>query len=467
MRSLTFKLVVAFVAVCLTEALLVAMLIHRATQREFDRFVQEDAVSSFSEKAADYYREHGSWAGVERRFGPDVDLPHGVPGPSVRPVPPVDGPPPHRAAPLIPPRFGLADTGGVVILSNGRYRIGDRIPISGYDAFAPLRVDGVVRAIVLPPPTGVPLGPAEREYLARTDSVLFFAALGALVVAIALGVWIARTATRPLRELTAATRAVARGVLGAQVTSRSRDEVGQLVEAFNRMSHELAEANELRRRMTADIAHDLRTPLTVLSGYLEALRDGDLPPSRERFEMMYVEARHLGRLVEDLRTLSLADAGELPLHRERIRSADLLERVADAFARRADEVGVTLTVDAGPSAPDIQGDADRLAQVLGNLIGNALRYTSRGGRIVLVADRRGDSAVLEVRDTGRGIPADVLPRIFERFYRGDLSRQRSDGESGLGLAIARSVVEAHGGTIGVESREGEGTTFTVVLPSAG
>lgn len=464
MRSLTFKLVLAFVAVCLTEAVLVAVLVRQATQREFDRFVQEDAAASFTEKAADYYREHGSWEGVEHRFSPGNDRPRRPAesnGSERR-----EGPPPQGAGPVVPPRFGLVDTGGLVVLSNGSYRIGERIPVTGLKEGKPLLVDGVIRATVIFPTQGIPFGPAERAYLARTDSALLVAAFGALAVAIALGIWIARTATRPVRELTAATHAVARGDLGRQVAVRSQDEVGQLVDAFNRMSRELAEATDLRRRMTADIAHDLRTPLTVLSGYLEALRDGDLAPSRERFEMMYVEARHLGRLVEDLRTLSLADAGELPLHIEQLPPADLLERVRDAFARQAEECGVALTVESEPSVPDLAGDADRLAQVLANLVGNALRYTPSGGTILLVAERRSESVALQVRDSGRGISSEALPHIFERFYRGDSSRQRTDGESGLGLAIARSVVEAHGGTISVESSEGTGTVFTLLMPLA-
>jgi signal transduction histidine kinase len=240
------------------------------------------------------------------------------------------------------------------------------------------------------------------------------------------------------------------------------------------MSADLAQANESRRQMTADIAHDLRTPLTVLSGYIEALRDGVLPPSRERFDTMYAEAQHLQRLVDDLRTLSLADAGELPLNRQPTAPRDLLERIAAAYRHPAEQAGVSLEVRAKGDLPPLDVDPERMVQVLGNLVSNALRYTPAGGQIALAAQRRRDtvsagarkSAVqLLVQDSGQGIAADVLPHIFDRFYRGDAARQQEAGESGLGLAIARSIVEAHGGRIEVESVVGTGTTFTIELPA--
>jgi len=216
--------------------------------------------------------------------------------------------------------------------------------------------------------------------------------------------------------------------------------------------------------MTADIAHDLRTPLTVISGYTESLRDGVLKPTPARFETMYNKVQQLKRLVEDLRTLSLADAGELALNREPVSPWTLLEQSAAAYQHLAERQNISLQVRTGPQLPEINADPERMAQVFGNLVGNALRYTPDGGRIVLSAQRRARAVHLNVQDNGKGIAPDDLPHVFDRFYRGDTSRQQQNGESGLGLAIAKAIVEMHGGEISVESELGSGTTFTIVLP---
>jgi signal transduction histidine kinase len=216
--------------------------------------------------------------------------------------------------------------------------------------------------------------------------------------------------------------------------------------------------------MTADIAHDLRTPLTVISGYLEALRDGDLAPTPARFEAMHAEARHLNRLVQDLRTLSLADAGELSLTRRPVSVSDLLNRVAGAHQPQAEKAQISLLAGPDSDLPELQADPERLVQVLGNLVGNALRHTPAGGQISLLARLENRAILLQVQDTGPGIPPEELPHIFNRFYRGDQARHQTGGESGLGLAIVRAIVEAHGGTMFVESEIGRGTTFTIKLP---
>jgi two-component system sensor histidine kinase BaeS len=249
-----------------------------------------------------------------------------------------------------------------------------------------------------------------------------------------------------------------------QVSVRSRDELGQLAASFNQMSADLASSAEARRQMTADIAHDLRTPLTVMTGYLESLRDGVLKPTPARFEVMYNEARHLQRLVEDLRTLSLADAGELPLNRLSESPRALLERAGAAFRQQAEQKGIALEVHAADGLPTIRVDAERMMQVMGNLLTNALRYTPGGGSIQLLAAASPREVSITVQDSGVGISADALPHVFDRFYRGDGSRRDSDGESGLGLAIARSLVNAQGGAISALSEPGRGTAFVMSFP---
>jgi signal transduction histidine kinase len=267
-----------------------------------------------------------------------------------------------------------------------------------------------------------------------------------------------------MRELTAAIRNMGRGELRQQVPVRTNDELGELAQTFNQMSADLARAHDLRRQMTADIAHDLRTPLTVISGYLESLRDGVLEPTPERIETIHAEAQHLSRLVHDLRTLSLADAGELPLQIQSVPPSDLVRRAAAAHGHRAEKRGIKLGLKIAPDLPEIELDQERMLQVLGNLVSNALRYTPEGGSITLTSLHDGDALLLQVQDTGEGIPRKILPKVFERFYRGEPSRTHQETETGLGLAIAKSIVEMHGGSIRVDSEIGEGTTFTIRLP---
>jgi two-component system, OmpR family, sensor histidine kinase BaeS len=287
-----------------------------------------------------------------------------------------------------------------------------------------------------------------------------------VVIALAAGILLARNLTRPLRDLTGAIQAMTHGVLEQQVPVRSTDELGTLTQAFNQLSADLARSNELRRQMTADIAHDLRTPLAVIMAYIDGLRDGVFKPTPVRLDAMHAEAQHLQRLVEDLRTLSRADAGELPIARVSVSPAALLERLAAAYKPRAEAANVAMPVSVEPGLADVCADPERMIQVLGNLVSNALRYTEAGGRIALSARRQGSMVAFTVADNGAGIEPDVLPHIFDRFYRGDSARSQQDAESGLGLAIAKSIAEAHGGKIEVQSERGQGSAFTVLLPAA-
>jgi two-component system sensor histidine kinase BaeS len=281
-----------------------------------------------------------------------------------------------------------------------------------------------------------------------------------------LGVVLARTLTRTLREITDASRAIAKGDLKQQVPIRSQDELGELATSFNQMSSDLAKSQDLRRQMTADIAHELRTPLTVVLGHSEALSEGQLPPDPETFDIIYDETKRLNRLVDDLRTLSLSDAGELHLNRSRISPQELLDRSAAARKSEANSKNISLGVETSPGLPEVNVDADRMTQVLVNLLDNALRYTPEGGRVTLTGTQIPDGVAITVKDNGPGIPEVDLPYVFDRFYRGDKSRQREEGGSGLGLAIARSLIESQGGRIRAESQVGEGASFIIELPRA-
>lgn len=268
----------------------------------------------------------------------------------------------------------------------------------------------------------------------------------------------------PLADLMAAADAVAAGDLSARVPERGRGDMARLAGRFNRMTAELERAEQSRRNLTADVAHELRTPLHIIQGNLEGVLDGVYEPTPDHIRSMLDETHHLTRLVEELQTLSLAEAGQLPLHARDVPAADLLDDAAARFAAAATDAGIILKVKPAVGSPTVMVDPDRLHQALSNLVANALRHTPAGGQITLSAAAVPGGVELAVSDSGAGIDPADLPYVFDRFWRGDRARRR-DGGVGLGLPIARRLVEAHRGTIDVVSEVGLGTTFTIWLPN--
>jgi len=272
----------------------------------------------------------------------------------------------------------------------------------------------------------------------------------------------------PLGDVMAAADGVAEGDLSLRVPVRGHGEFDRLAESFNRMIEELERADRQRRNLTADVAHELRTPLQIIQGNLEGILDDVYEPTREHIGVTLDETRLLTRLVDDLRTLSLAEAGQLPLQWEPVDVMELLADVGTSFSGQAEAAGIDLRIvaDGDPHTMTITADVGRLDQVLGNLMANALRHTPPGGTITLRAEPMDGGVRIVMGDTGEGIPAKDLPAIFDRFWRGDRSRSHASGAgSGLGLAIVRQLVQAHGGQIDVESEPGQGTTFTIELPA--
>jgi signal transduction histidine kinase len=448
--SLSLKLILAFLLVGLTGAIIVSLFAGRYTRSAFGQFVFDHSRDPLVADLADFYRWQGSWKDVERLMKERLaDI--------------------WKKTERAYPWLILTDADGVILVSWGQKSIGKQLSEREVKLGAPIEVDGTVVGWLLYDEIVGPTAPGTLEwaFLRDVQNAIWLSAGIAAVVALVLGVLLARAIGRPVRELTAATRVVAEGDLGHQVAVRSKDDLGELARSFNQMSADLAHANMLRRQMTADIAHDLRTPLSILLGYTEALSDGKLRGTPEMYDAMHGEAQHLQRMIDDLRTLSRADAGELPLAKVQIAPRTLLERTASAHAVRAGQRDIALQVAAAADLPPIDVDPDRMAQVLGNLVDNALRHTEPGGQITLAAESDGGAVRLRVQDSGAGIPPEDLPYVFERFYRGDEARQQQDGASGLGLAIAKSLVESHGGSILVESTVGEGTLFTIAIPSVG
>ncbi|HSL30056.1 MAG TPA: ATP-binding protein [Anaerolineales bacterium] len=449
MRSISSKLILAFLTIGIVSVAAIFVTAIWNTRAEFVRFLTDETQTDILDQLSDYYRANGSWVGVETLFI-DADTP-GQPG---------MGPNPHRM------RFSfvLADEHGRVILAGGRYRPGQRVSAYRLRNGVPITEGGRIVGILLPLSEPFEGGSRELEFIQRINRTLLYGALAGASIALLLGVLLSRTLTRPIRELTRATHAVAEGDLSQQVPVRSNDELGELARAFNQMSSELSRSVNTRKQMTADIAHELRTPLSLILGHAEAVHDGVLPPSRENFEIIREEATRLEHLVDDLRTLSLADAGELRMSLQSIDTERLLQEVAALYQYQAQRKNINLKLDFAAPLSTFQADPGRMTQVLTNILDNALRYTPEGGSILLSAREANNQVELAIQDTGPGLKAEELGRIFNRFYRTDASRQRVDGGSGLGLAIAKSIVEAHGGQISAESAPGRGLKIIITLP---
>ena len=346
------------------------------------------------------------------------------------------------------------------------------------DVAVPVAAGGATVALLAPARLPANLSTNEQALLARINSAILLSALAAGLVALVAGSVLVASILRPLRRLEQAVAQVAEGNLDVTVATTGRGEIGQLAANFNRMAGNLRRQEELRQRLVADIAHELRTPLSVVQGNLQAILDGVYPLEAREIRIIYDETRLLARLVNDLHELAQAEAQRLPLLLQRIDAAAALASTAESFRTLAEEKGVTLAVAAPAPGLEAEADPDRLLQIMHNLVGNALRHTPPGGEVALGAagDGTGNLVRFQVRNSGAGIAPADLPHVFDRFYRTEASRSREPGDdagypagTGLGLAIVKALAEAHGGAVGVESAADgadSGSTFWFTLPRA-
>jgi signal transduction histidine kinase len=289
--------------------------------------------------------------------------------------------------------------------------------------------------------------------------------LVAVAIALLLTFFLSRRILSPVKALTSAAERVGHGDFSQRIKTKDKGEMGELARAFNSMSDDLERAEKLRQNVVADIAHELRTPLSNVQGYLEALRDGVIEPNAETLSSLSEEATLLSRLVDDLQELSLAEAGELKLDYQAEDIAELIKLTVVAMQAQAKAKGVSVSVDL-PELPRGHIDSRRISQVLRNLLENAVAHTAKGGSITVIAQQKDKWVEISVTDNGEGIPAKDLPNIFERLYRVDKSRTRATGGSGLGLTIAKRLVEAHGGSISAQSKPRKGSRFSFTIPVA-
>ena len=469
MRSIKTKLVVSIALIAILQALIVSVWVRLSTEEAFEKFLREDAVEGFVENAVQYFEENNSWAGIESgrpNLNRAVDDLRGSGRESA-----VLRPPPNRNQPPRPgrrrddgaPRFGLTDANGTVLISHDQFAIGAQVPESERQAHLPIRLGDRVIGWALIPEGRLPLGGPEISYITQTNQALVVAALFGLSVAVLIGLIVAGRLSAPIRSLTAATKRLADGDLDVAVQSDRQDEIGELTRSFNAMSISLRTLEDARNQMTADISHDLRTPITVISGYLEAIQTGDLDPTPDRMALIQTEAKKLETLVEDLRTVSLADAGALRLSKTSVAPHIFLGAIARTFSEEARTSGISLDVRVDEPLALLEMDEPAMNRVFGNLVSNALRHTPSGGRIELSAQYDGECIRFDVLDSGTGIPEEKLPFLFDRFFRADPSRSGDAGDSGLGLTIVQSIVEAHSGKVFALNNEGPGACFSIYL----
>lgn len=302
-----------------------------------------------------------------------------------------------------------------------------------------------------------------RMFLEAVHRYLIWAALAALILAFLLSYLLTRRVLRPLSQMAAATREVAAGNFASRIEADTGDEVGELGTAFNRMADSLERLERLRKTMVADVAHELRTPLTNLRGYLEGLSDDVIAPSKATFEMLQQEVLRLVHLVEDLHQLAKAEAAKAFLDRQELSLPETIGQMLALYRPNFEDKQIVVETRFAPGTEQLKADRDKLLQAVRNLVENAWKYTPRGGRVTISTEPAEEGTRVAFVNSGAGIAAADLPFVFERFFRGDRSRSREAGGAGIGLAIVKELIEAHGGRVGAESAAGE-TRVWFILP---
>jgi signal transduction histidine kinase len=496
-HSLRLRVLGMMVAVLAVALGTLALFASQATMVEFHRFVSADAAerdARLRETLDGFYKQEGSWTGVQ----PVVEQMGRVAGARIVLT--------SKTGDVVADSIGAAAAGMPITSAHQMFehhieiqriaqapsgtlsvRLAPGLLHGGAVAFMDHAVpavpalpapaagfaEGQPRLVRLPAPasdTFMVFAPGPpSDFLSSVNRSVWWAALLAGLAAVVLSLALSRRILRPVEALTVAARRMETGDLSTRVEVGSQDEIGQLAHAFNAMAEGLEQQERLRRTLASDISHELRTPLANIRGYLEALQEGVVAPSPGVLGSLHEEAMLLNRLVDDLQDLSLAEAGQLRLETRPVLLAPLVEAAITALTPRAAEKGIALRAALPDDLPPALADPERIGQVLRNLLANALTHTPAGGTVTTTARAAEDRSFLEVTvaDSGSGIPAEHLPHVFDRFYRADPSRTRATGGAGLGLAIVRQLVVAHGGEVGAESEPGSGARFRFTLPVAG
>lgn len=453
------RLLLSFLLVVLVSVIGVALIARNNAASAVRNYMFGGSMINTNELVAeleDYYRTNNSWQGVESLMPTQgqhgMGMGRGQGGSSM----------------MMGQRLRLADAAGNLIVDTAGANPAGQLTAEELASATKLQVDGkVVGYLYYTGGMGYSQGD-EQMLVNRLTQAAITAGLIAGGLSLLLGLFLAYSLLRPVDALTHAAQRLGQGDLLQRVQVKGSDELAVLGRTFNHMADSLQQSEESRRAMTADIAHELRNPLAVQRANLEALQDGIYPLTAENLQPVLEQNILLGRLVEDLRTLALADAGQLTLECTSVDLASLVGRVTERFRPQADAQQVSLSVQAlsgAASEASLWADPMRLEQILINLLSNALRFTPQGGKIELALAAGPAGFRVSIHDSGPGIPEQALPHIFERFYRVDRSRSRSEGGSGLGLAIAKQLSQAHGGSLSAANHPQGGAVFTLTLPA--
>jgi len=442
---LQFRLLAAFTLVILVTIGTVFFFINQVTQDEIRRFgerIDQMRAVRMEIELSRYYFQQGDWKGIQ----PYVE----------------------QWGNLYGQRIILTDANGMVVADSEEDLLGELYdPDSPGRPLSPPWQAGAIGTLYITPESSLEVDFTSLQILFRAIG-LFFIWGGLIAVAIALVItfFLSRRILAPVKALTSAAKRLGRGDFSQRVHVKDRSELGELANTFNSMASDLERAEQLRQNMVADVAHELRTPLSNIRGYLEAVRDGVMGPDADTIRSLDEEATLLSRLVDDLQELSLAEAGELKLICQAEDIGELIKQTVDGVNAQATAKGLSVSVELPDKLPLVNIDSHRISQVLRNLLENAVAHTAKGDAITVSARQQENYVEVAVTDTGEGIPVEDLPNIFERFYRVDKSRARATGGTGLGLTIAKRLVEAHGGKIEAHSELGKGSRFAFTLPIA-
>lgn len=446
------RLILSFIIVIVITILSMIVIVRTTTAREVNTFMMRGGMAGVDEIASsleEYYSDNRTWDGAQRSVLGMSSMMGG------------QGRGMHGG---IDQRLVLADSSGAIVFDTANPAASSTLSPEELGRAIPLYSSGQVAGYLLAEGGMNAIPGVQTNLLTRLNRAALVAAGIAGAISLVLALMLSYTLLRPIHDLTKAASSLETGDLSHRVPVRGSDELATLGRGFNRMADSLQQSEESRRAMTADIAHELRNPLAVQRAQLEALQDGIYPLTAENLAPLLEQNNLLNRLVEDLRTLALADAGQLELEKTSVDLKTLVDRVVEQFQQQAAARRITLSIEPTGDQPRPFADPTRIEQILGNLLGNALRYTPEGGLITVGIAVRPVAAQVTVRDSGTGLPAGTLERVFERFFRADKSRSRDEGGTGLGLAIARQLARAHGGDLTAANHPQGGAVFTLSLP---
>jgi signal transduction histidine kinase len=452
--SVRNQLISTYLAISIFTALIIYVLTYTTSERRVERLAQDYMLKEMVEEVHHWYAAERSWEGFADYFK------------SLHPpFPDKKEPERNQVNAAGSKKAGIVTADQRVLLKYLYFQPGELIPEAYLVNARQVTFHGEVIAWIIPPEaTGINLNSQLQVFLDNTSDILLISVGVSIIAALVLGVIFAKAVLKPIEKLTAATSAIASGNLDQKIESLRDDEIGDLSRSFNKMSQDLVKAEHQRRQLTADITHDLCTPVQVVMGYIEMAQAGELTLSQERIAIIASELEQIRRLIQDMSLLAQTDTRTLSIISSPTAISALIQRVVRMYQLSCHEKNIDLSYHCPIDLPQLYLDEERMVQVLSNLVSNAIRYVPEGGKISITSYIDQSRLIIKVNDNGCGIHPDHLPFVFDRFYRSDTSRSDASGKMGLGLSISRGLVEMQGGTIRVDSDGHTGSEFIIYFP---